>query len=193
MFNFIHRLSTSIKPSSRFPSFLLRALLLLLNWQPLLVPKTDYHFDRSVITITMAADQLQHTGTKTVVDPEPLTGLNMISDTTVNSHISGDPIALAEVDHNLVSDMNSNASVDTKPKSKKVSVAEPNKAFSDVDENLEIAVPEREENEDRLNDEIDGTNMQMEISGKKRNKNKKKPKSQRGLVQTHSIIKESPC
>ena len=130
----------------------------------------------------MAPDQLQRTGTKIAVDPEPLTGLNIISDTTASGYISGNPIALAEVDHNLVSNMDSNASVDTKSKSKKVSVAEPNKDFSDVDENLEIAVSEREEKEDGLNDDVDGTNIQMEIGGKKKNKNKKKPKTQRGLV-----------
>ena len=138
----------------------------------------------------MAADQLQHTGTKTVVDPKPLTGLNISSDTTFNSHISGNPIALAEVDHNLVSNMDSNASVDTKSKSKKVSVAEPDKDFSDVDENLEMAVTEREEKDVGLKDDIDGTNMQMEISGKKKNKNKKKPKGQRGLVQTISFHRQ---
>ena len=193
MFNFIHCLSTCpfyYKAFFSLSYLSLRALLLLFNQQPLLVLNTDYDVDSLVITINMAADQLQHTGTKTVVDPEPLTGLNMISDTTVNSHISGNPMALAEVDHNLVSDMDSNASVDTKSKSKKVSVAEPKKAFSDVDDNLEIAVPEREEKEDRLNDDIDGTNTQMEIGGKKRNRNKKKPKSQRGLVQTISFHRQ---
>ena len=137
----------------------------------------------------MAADQLQRTGTQMAVDPEPLTGLNISSDTTVNSHIFGNPIALAEVDHNLVSNMDSNASIDTNSKCKKVSVAEPNKDFSEV-ENLEIAVPEREEKEDGLNDDIDRTNMQMEISGKKKSRNKKKPKGQRGLVQKISFHRQ---
>ena len=142
----------------------------------------------------MAADQLHHTGAKTVVEPEPLTGLNVISDTTVNGHISANPTALAEIDHNLVSNMDSNAFVDTKSESKKVSVAEPNKEFNDVDKNLEIAVPEREEKEDGLNDDIEGTNMQMEIGGKKKTKNKKKSKGQRGLVQTISFHRQSsPC
>ena len=140
----------------------------------------------------MAADQLQHTGTDTVVDPEPLTGLNIISDMTANGNISEKPIALAEVDHNLVSNVDSNASVDTKSKTKKVSVVEPNKDFSDVDENLEIAVPEGEEKEDGPDDDIDGTNMQMEIGGKKKKnkKKKKKPKSQRGLVRTISFHRQ---
>ena len=135
----------------------------------------------------MAAYQLQRTGTKTAVDPEPLTGLNIVSDTTANGHISEKPIALAEVDRNSVADMHSNASVDNKFTNKKVSVVEPNKEFSAVDENLEIAVPQGEEKEDRLDDDIGGTNMQMEIGGKKNNKNKKKTKSQRGLVQTISF------
>ena len=132
----------------------------------------------------MAADQLQRTGTNIAIEPEPLTGLNISSDTTVNSHISGNPIALAEVDHNLVSNMDSNASVDTKSKSKRVSVVEPNKDFSEVDENLEVAVPVGEEKEDGLGDDIGGTNMQMEMGGKQKEKKKKKPKSKRGLVQT---------
>ena len=132
----------------------------------------------------MAADQLQHTGTRFVIDPEPLTGLNIVTDTTANGHVSEKPTALAEVDHNLVSSMDSNVSVDRESKSKKVVVIEPNKDFSDVVENLEIAVPKGEEKEHELDDDIDGTNMQMESGDKKKKKKKRKPKSQRGLVRT---------
>ena len=138
----------------------------------------------------MAADQLQHTDTKIVVDPEPLTGLNIISDTTANGHISEKPIALAEVDRNLVSNMDSKASIDNKSKNKKVSVVEPSNEFSVVDENLEIAVPKGEEKEDGLDDDIGGTNIQMETGGKMNNENKKRPKSQRGLVQTVSFHRQ---
>ena len=135
-----------------------------------------------MITVNMASDQLQRTGTNIAVDPEPVTGLNIISDPTRNGHISEKPTALVEIDHNLVPNLDSNSSIDNKSESKKVSVVEPNKDFSEVDKNLEMAVTEREEKEDGLKYDIDGTDMQMEISGKKKNKNKKKPKGQRGLV-----------
>ena len=191
--NFIHRLSTCLFYFQVFFSLSFsflsttRTPIFESNQQALLVPNTRYDFDSSVITINMAADQLQHNGTKFVIDPEPLTGLNIVTDTTANGQVSEKPIALAEVDHNLVSNMDSNASVDRESKSKKVVVVEPNNDFSDVVENLEIAVPKGEEKENELDDDIDGTNVQMESGDKKKKKKKRKPKSKRGLVRTISF------
>lgn len=130
-------------------------------------------------------DQQRHTGTHAVVEKEPLTGLNLISDATTNDDTSKKSTVLAEVDPNSVSNVSSNASVNTKSRSaadpKKVSIAEPNEEASGVDENLEIVLPGGEDHEDRLDDDIGGANMQMEVGGKKKKSKKKKPKSQRGL------------
>lgn len=141
-------------------------------------------------------DQQRHTGTHAVVEQEPLTGLNLISDATTNDDTSKKSV-LAEVDPNSVSNVSSNASVNTKSRSaadpKKVSIAEPNEEASGVDENLELALPGGEDHEDRLDDDIGGANMQMEVGGKKKKSKKKKPKSQRGLVRSQPVSKESPC
>ena len=122
------------------------------------------------------ADQEQYTDTKDVAERESL------------------GTALAEVDQNSRSNANSNESVNTKSKpaanAKHVSIAEPSEEASGVDENLEVALPEGEGHEVRLDDDIGGANTQMEIGGKKKNK-KKKPKSQRGLVRFQSILKEA--
>lgn len=142
----------------------------------------------------MAVDRPQHTGTNSIVESEPLTGLSLTSDATTNGNTSKKSIALAEADPNSVSNVDSTAFVNTKSQSaadpKKVSIVELNEEASGVDENLEVALPEGEDHEDRLDDDIGGANMQMDIGGKKKKSKKKKPKSQRGLVRSHSIVKE---
>lgn len=141
------------------------------------------------------ADRQQLTATDDVIEMEPLTGLNLISDATTNGNISKKSTIWAEVDSNSVSNVNDNASVNTKSKSaadpKTVSIAEPNEEASGIDENLEVALPEGEDHEE--DDNIDGTNMHMEVGGKKKKSKKRKPKSQRGLVRFQYIVKENPC
>ena len=53
-----------------------------------------------------------------------------------------------------------------------------------------MVLPEGEDHEDGLDDDVGGSNMQMEIGEKKKkSKKKKKPKSKRGLVGSKSIIR----
>lgn len=141
------------------------------------------------------ADQQQHTGTNTVIEPEPLTGLNLISDITTNGNNSEKSTAMADVDPNSVSNVNSNLSVNTESQSaavpNKVSTTEPNGEASGVDENLEVALPEGENHEEGLEDDIGGANMQMGVGEKKKKSKKRKPKSKRGLVQFHSIFRRN--
>lgn len=129
------------------------------------------------------AEQQQHIATDDVVEIEPLTGLNLISDATTNVNIPKKSTILAEVDPNSVSNVNDDAPVNTNSKSaaepKTVSIAEPNEEARGIDENLEVALPEGEDHEE--DDNIDGTNMHMEVGAKKRKSKKRKPKSQRGL------------
>ena len=138
------------------------------------------------------ADQQQHTNMNSVVEQEPLTGLNVISDTSTDGNTSKKSNALAKANPHSVS--NSNTSVNTESKSvgdsKKVSIAEPNKEARAIDDNLEV--PEGKDDEDRLEEDIGGLNMQAGI-GEKKKKNKRKPKSQRGLVSFWSIVKLNPC
>ena len=139
------------------------------------------------------ADQQQPTDMHGVIKQEPLTGLNIISDATTNSNTSKKSTALPVVDSNSVSNINDNSSVNTNSNSaadpKKVSITEPNGETSGVDQNLEVALGDHE---DRVDDDIGGANMQMGVGGKKK-KSKKKPKSQRGLVRSLSVMKESRC
>ena len=141
--------------------------------------------------ITMASDQ-QHTSMNTAVDPEPLTGLNLISDTSSNTSTSKKSNALAEIDSNSASKLNSNAFASTETKSttgsKKVSIIEAKEAASGTDETLEAVLPEGEDNEDHMDDDIGELNMQTGIGEKKKKKKKKKPKSQRGLVGSKSLV-----
>lgn len=142
-------------------------------------------------------DQQQHTGTHATVEQEPLTGLNLISDPTANDNTSKKTAALAEVDPNSVSNVSSNASVNIKSRSsanpKKVSITEPNEEVDGVDESLEVVLPEGGDHQDRLDDDVGGATMQMEVGGKKKKSKKRKPKSQRGLVRFPPVFKESPC
>ena len=138
------------------------------------------------------ADQQQHTNMNSVVEQEPLTGLNVILDTSTGGNTSKKSNALAKANPHSVSNINSNTSVNTDSKSagdpKEVSMAEPNKGASAIDENLEVALPEGKDDEDRLDEDVGGLNMQAGI-GEKKKKNKRKPKSQRGLVSFWSIVK----
>lgn len=138
------------------------------------------------------ADGQQQTSNSAAVEQEPLTGLNLISDASTNG-TSRKSAALAEVDLNSVSNINSDASLNTESKSapKKVSIAEPDEEASGVNENLEIALPEGIDNEDRLDDETGGANMPLGVGEKK--KKKRKPKSQRGLVGFKSIVMWNQC
>ena len=139
------------------------------------------------------ADGQQHTSSSAVVEQEPLTGLNIISDASTNGNTSRKSAALAEVDLNSVSNINSDASLNTESKSvpKKVSIADADEQASGVNENLEIALPEGIDNEDRLDDDTGGANMPVGVGEKK--KKKKKPKSQRGLVGFKSIVMLNIC
>ncbi|CAD6563964.1 MAG: hypothetical protein ASARMPRED_002593 [Alectoria sarmentosa] len=132
------------------------------------------------------ADKKQHKDVNGVIEQEPLTGLNLISDATINANSAMKSNALTEVDPNSVSNFNVNASDNTNSKSttdlKKVSIAEVNEEAGGINESHEVALPEGEDIEDRLADEIDGANVQMDVGEKKKKKSKKKkPKSQRGL------------
>lgn len=132
------------------------------------------------------ADQQQHTGTNGAVEQEPLTGLNLITDAITNGNTSNESNALAEVDPNSVSNVNSSGSINTQVESatdlKQVLFAEPNEKASGVDENLEIALLEGDDYEDIGDGDIGESNMPMGVGEKKKKKKKKKPKSQRGLV-----------
>ena len=131
-------------------------------------------------------DQQQQTGEKTVVEQEPLTGLNIISDATTTSNPSTKSTALAEVDPNSMSHVNSSTSISIQSKStadpKKVSIAEPKEDPSGINEDLEVTLPEGEDHDHRLDDDVGEGNMQMAVAEKKKKSRKKKPKSQRGLV-----------
>lgn len=143
------------------------------------------------------ADQKQHRDMNGVIEQEPLTGLNLISDATTNANSSMKSNALAEVDPISVSNFNVNSSVNTSFKSttdlKKVSIAEANEEAGGINESHEVVLPEGEDIEDRLADDIDEANVQMEVGEKKKKSKKKKPKSQRGLVRFQSSVKEIPC
>ena len=133
------------------------------------------------------ADQQQHSDTSGDVEQEPLTGLNLLSNATADGNTSKTSTALTEVDPNSVSNVNTKSKSTTDPK--KVSIAEPNMETGGVDENVEVA---GDDHEKRLDDDIDGASLQMGVGGKKK-KNKKKPKSQRGLVRFQSIVEEISC
>lgn len=140
------------------------------------------------------ADQKQPTADKKTFEREPLTGLNLTSDATTTSDTYEKSTALAEVDPNSVSHGNSNTSISatSKPAAdpKKMSITEPNEDASGVDDNIEVVLPEGEDHEDGLDDDVGGSNMQMEVGEKKKkSKKKKKPKSKRGLVGSKSIIR----
>lgn len=141
------------------------------------------------------ADKQEPTDTHTGIEQEPLTGLNITSDATTKGNTSKESTTLAEVDSNSVSNVDSNNSVSTKPHSaadpRKVSVAEPIEETSGIDENLELALPEGDDHEDRVDDDVGGTNMQMEVGGKQKKRKKRKPKSKRGLVRSQSLFTES--
>ena len=141
------------------------------------------------------ADNQQPTDTHAGVEQEPLTGLNITSDVTTKGNTSKESTALAEVNSNSVSNVNSNTSVSTKHNSaaepKNVSIAEPNEETGGVDENLEVVLPEGDDHEDRVDDDVGGANMQMEVGGKRKKNKKKKPKSKRGLVRSQSLFTES--
>lgn len=139
------------------------------------------------------ADGPQQTSNSAAVEQKPLSGLNLISDASTNGNTSRKSAALAEVDLNSVSNINSDASLNTESKSapKKVSIAEPDEEASGVNENLEIALPEGIDNGDRLDDDAGGANMPVGVGEKK--KKKKKPKSQRGLVGFKSIVMSNQC
>lgn len=140
----------------------------------------------SLVTTTTMADQQQPTDTHGLVEQEPLTGLNIISDATTKGNTSQQSNALAEIDLNSASNFNSNISVSTtlKPAAdpKQVSIAEPNEETSGVNENLEVALAEGDDHEDRVDDDVGGAGMQMEVGGIKKKSKKKKPKSKRGRV-----------
>lgn len=131
------------------------------------------------------ADQQQHKDAGGIIEQEPLTGLNLISDATANTKTANKSTALTEVDPNFVSNVNGHISVNSKSQSttnsKKVSIAEPNEEAGGVNENLEAALPEGEDHENRLENDIDGANMQMGVGEKKKKSKKRRPKSQRGL------------
>ena len=132
------------------------------------------------------ADQQQHTGTNGAVEQEPLTGLNLITDATTNGNISNESNALAGVDPNTVTNVNSSGSISPQVESaidiKHVSFTEPNEEASGIDENLELALLEGNDHEDTWGGNIGEANMPMGVGDKKKKKKKKKPKSQRGLV-----------
>lgn len=143
------------------------------------------------------ADQQQHKDMNDVVQQEPLTGLSLISDARANANTSKKSTALAEVNPNSVSNINGSAAVITDPKtamnSKNVSIVEPNEEVGCVNENLEVALPEGDDHEDRLEEDVDGANTQMAVGEKRKRSKKKKPKSQRGLVRFQSVVKDSSC
>ena len=138
------------------------------------------------------ADTQEPTDTHTGVEQEPLTGLNITSDGTTKGNTSKESTVLAEVDSNPASNVSRNNFVSTKPifasDPKKVSIAEPNEETGGVDANLEIALPEGDDHEDRADDDVGGANMQMEVGGKRKKNKKKKPKSKRGLVRFQSLF-----
>lgn len=154
---------------------------------------TDHSPGSLKSTITMA-DEQQPTDTHSIVEHEPLTGLNIISDATTNSSTFEESIALAEIDANSVSKVDNNTCVSTMPKSaadlRQVSIAEPNEETSGVNENFEVALPDGNDHEDRVDSDAGGAEMQMGVGGIKKKK-KKRPKSKRGLVRLLSFITES--
>ena len=144
----------------------------------------------------MAAEK-QHTELNDVVEQEPLTGLNLISDTPVNVNTFKKSTALAEIDPNLVSKANDNTSATTESKSaadaKHVSIAGADEEIIGADSNLEVALPEGEDIEDNLDNDVRGPSMQMGVGEKKKKNRKKKPKSQRGLVGSLYIDTPKQC
>ena len=145
----------------------------------------------------MAAEQ-QHTKTNMANEQEPLTGLNSMSDTSPNAKTSSNSAALAEVDPNSVSIINSNASATSESKSSKdlktVSIAEAKDGASGneiIFEALEVASPDDQNDEDQLDDHIGVSNVQTGLGEKKKKNKKKKPKSQRGLVRCGPSLNET--
>lgn len=134
----------------------------------------------------MMADQQQHTETTDIVEQDSFTGYSHISDAPTKFNTSKESTPLAEVDPESVSNINCNASVNADSRSaaesKTVSIVEPNEEADGVDENIELALPEGEDQEDRLDVDIARADMQMGVGEKKKKNKKKKSKSQRGLV-----------
>ena len=147
---------------------------------------TDNSLGSLVTAITMA--DKQSTDMPGVVEQEPLTGLNIVSDATTKGSTFKESTALTEIDANSASNVINNTCVSTKPKSatdtKQVSIAEPNEETSGVNEDLEVALPEGDDHEDRVDDDVGGAGMQMGVGVTKKKKKKKKPKSRRGLVRS---------
>ena len=121
-----------------------------------------------------------------LVEPDPSTGLNIVLNASTNRNNSNKPISLAEADSNSVPKLNSNPFVNTKPTSqadpKRVSIAETNEDEGGLDGNRNIAIAEAEDDEAKLDQDIVGSDMPMGLGEKKKKRNKRKPKSQRGLV-----------
>ena len=132
------------------------------------------------------ADEQQHTDINSLVEPDPSRGLNIVINASTNGNAFNKSIALTEADSKSVPKLNSNPSVSTKPKSptdpKRVTVAETNEEEDGFDENRKIALPEVEDDGDRLDQDIGESVMPIGLGEKKKKRNKKKPKSKRGLV-----------
>lgn len=133
-------------------------------------------------------DEISSKDTKIVVEQELMPGLTIVSNFSTDGNASQTTVVV-EDDSKSVSNINSNDSVNTKPKltpdPKKVSIVEPKEEASGTNEDLEVALQEGENHEDRLEDDI---GMQTGVA-KKKKKSKKKPKSQRGLVRSESTLK----
>ena len=125
---------------------------------------------------------------QSAVEHEPLTGLNLTSDTPSDKQSN----AIAEVDPEAVSKANSNPSAtpNSKPAAehKKVSIAETGEETSGVEKSFEIALLVDEDNENKSDDNVGGVDMHTGV-GEKKKKRKRKPKSQRGLVSSWSIVR----
>ena len=132
------------------------------------------------------ADEQRHTDRNSLVETDPSTGPNIVSNASINSNTSNKSLVLAEADSTSISKLNSNLSVNIKPKSsadpKRVSIAETNEEEGGSDGNRKLALPEVEDDGERLDKDIGGSNMPIGLGEKKKKNRKKKPKSQRGLV-----------
>ena len=132
----------------------------------------------------MAAES-QPTEPHSAIEHEPLTGLNLASDTPSNDNTSRQPSAIAQVDPEAVSKANSSPSAapSSKPAAehKKVSIAETGEETAGVDKSFEAASLVDEDNGNQLDNDNGGLNTHTGV-GEKKKKKKKKPKSQRGLV-----------
>ena len=132
------------------------------------------------------ADEQQHTDRNNLVETDPLTGLNIVSNDSINSSASNRSLEFAEADSNSISKLTSNLSVNSKPKSpadpKRVSIAETNEEEGGSDGNRNLALPGVEDDGERLDKDNGGSDMPIGLGEKKKKKKKRKPKSQRGLV-----------